>query len=65
MNITLNGKSVRTEASHILQVISEFNLPEKGIAVALNNKVIPSVKWSVTPINEGDSIVVITAAYGG
>lgn len=37
----------------------------KGIAVALNNQVVPRVQWTTTPLNDRDTILIITATQGG
>lgn len=37
----------------------------KGIAVALNNQVIPQAQWPTTPLNDRDTILIITATQGG
>lgn len=37
----------------------------KGIAVALNNRVIPQQSWADTPLHDQDVILIITAAQGG
>ena len=41
------------------------NLPDKGIAVALNNQVVNLAAWHETTLSENDKITVIKAFYGG
>lgn len=36
-----------------------------GVAVAINNNVIPKNEWSIKPLNEGDRILIIKASAGG
>ena len=36
-----------------------------GVAVALNNQVVPKQAWADTPLAEHDSILIITATQGG
>lgn len=36
-----------------------------GIAVALNEQVIPKSDWSSTPLKDQDSILIIIASQGG
>lgn len=38
---------------------------KKGIAVALNNRIIPQSDWADTLLKDQDSILIITAAQGG
>ena len=40
-------------------------VPAKGVAVALNNKVVRKSQWDETPLKQGDRILVITAVCGG
>jgi sulfur carrier protein len=37
----------------------------KGIAVALNQRVIPKSQWSETKLNNQDNILLLTATQGG
>jgi sulfur carrier protein len=39
--------------------------PGKGIAVALNNKVIPRTEWNKCLVNENDKLILIKATQGG
>jgi sulfur carrier protein len=50
-----------------LEALLAMELPgkKKGIAVALNNRIIPLSAWAETPINNNDSILIITATQGG
>lgn len=36
-----------------------------GIAVAVNNRVIPKEIWKDTILHEGDNLLLIGASYGG
>ncbi|GAB0155602.1 hypothetical protein CHRYSEOSP005_08630 [Chryseobacterium sp. Alg-005] len=38
---------------------------KKGIAVALNNRIVPQSEWAVTLLKDHDSILIITATQGG
>ena len=50
-----------------LEVFMQLEFPEKskGIAVALNNQVIPKSIWASTPLVHLDSILIISATQGG
>lgn len=67
MNITLNDASVSVfEGISIEGLLSEKQLLErKGIAVAVNQTVIPKENWSTHVIQENDQIIIITATQGG
>ena len=43
----------------------QLALPQQGVAVALNNRMIPRSQWAEQEIKEGDSLVIIKAACGG
>jgi sulfur carrier protein len=48
--------------------LSEFACPAeglKGIALAVNNEVIPKSKWEQFSLQNGDSILAISATQGG
>lgn len=38
---------------------------KKGIAVALNARVVPKEKWEHTILKENDMLLIIGASYGG
>ncbi|RKS96816.1 sulfur carrier protein ThiS [Chryseobacterium defluvii] len=38
---------------------------KKGIAIALNNRIIPRSDWATTILKDQDSILIITATQGG
>ena len=40
-------------------------LKKQGVAIAINNRMIPRSQWAVQEIKEGDSLVIIKAACGG
>lgn len=50
-----------------LEALIVMELPEKkkGIAVALNNRIIPQSFWAETILHNQDSILIITATQGG
>lgn len=37
----------------------------KGIAVAVNNRVVPRTQWASTALRDRDNILIITATQGG
>lgn len=50
-----------------LEALLAIEIPHKikGIAVALNNRIIPQSSWPETFLNDKDSILIITATQGG
>ena len=65
MKISVNNKPMETEATNLLLLAEELALPQRGVAMALNNRMIPRADWGTTPLAEGASIVIIQAACGG
>ena len=65
MNVTVNNKSVETGASTLKELALQLELPEKGVAVAISNKMVPRSEWENFAITEGVSIIVIRASCGG
>lgn len=65
MNVTVNNKPVETGASTLKELALQLELPEKGVAVAVSNKLVPRSEWENFAITEGVSIIVIRASCGG
>lgn len=65
MNIKVNNKPVETEASTLKELAEQLELPEKGVAVAVANKMVPRDEWDRYAIADGVSILVIRASCGG
>lgn len=65
MNVTVNNKTVETGASTLKELAIRLELPEKGVAVAVSNKMVPRSEWENFAITEGVSIIVIRASCGG
>lgn len=65
MKLKVNDKEVETGATHLSLFIQEQNLPTTGIAVAVNNRMVPRAEWDSFALNDGDSILIIKAVCGG
>ena len=65
MKLKVNDKEVETGATNLSQFSQEQNLPTSGIAVAVNQRMIPRAEWDSYALNEGDSILIIKAVCGG
>lgn len=65
MNINVNNKTITTDAANLSALARELSLPEKGVAVAIENKMVPRTLWEQTALEEGTSVVIIKAACGG
>jgi len=65
MEITVNNKKVITTAKNLEELALELDLPKKGVAIAVEKKMVPSAEWSTTSILDGVSIIIIKAVCGG
>ena len=66
MQITVNGH-VRSapETVSLPELVSQISDRDSGIAVAVNNEVVPRSAWGECTIRPGDRIDVVTAVQGG
>ena len=67
MEITINNQSKILAASITVQQLLHLEIPEKqkGIAVAINNKVVPKSEWETQIILQNDTVLIIKATQGG
>ena len=65
MTIQINNKATETKASNISELSTELGLPQKGVAIAVANTMVPREEWETTALEEGASVVIIKAAFGG
>ena len=66
MKVQVNNKEVEIDSvSTLTQLIMKLELPSQGIAVAINNKMIPRTEWEHFSLQENDNLVIIKAACGG
>ena len=66
--VYLNNNAISISENVALSEVIESKLPHNnaiGIAVALNEKVIPNSDWKTTSLNENDKILIIKATQGG
>ena len=65
MKIRVNNKEIETGASYLLQLSQQLELPQTGIAVAINNRMVPRTEWEHFVLNENDELIIIKAVCGG
>ncbi len=66
MQISLNGELVQLEAACTLEVllVAQDQL-KAGIAVALNQQVVPRSQWATISLKEHDDVDLFRAIAGG
>ncbi len=66
MKISVNNKETELlDGNTIAQLAIQLELPAQGVAVAVNNKMIPRKEWETYAIQKGDNLTIIKAACGG
>lgn len=68
MELTINHmRKIFNVLPDNLEALMAMELPgkKKGLAVALNNRIIPLSAWAETSLKDKDSILIITATQGG
>ena len=65
MKVSVNNKETETLAINLAQLVEELGLPLLGVAVAVNNRMVPRAEWDGHALFEGANIVIIKAACGG
>ena len=68
MELIINGE--KKDAGDIrtlegLMTEMGYNTASKGMAIAVNDTVIPKGRWKTTTLNTGDTIEIIHAVQGG
>lgn len=66
MQIVLNDKvKVIDDHSSVSLMLNQIQLEPKGIAIAINETVVPKQSWDQHLINENDKVLIIKATQGG
>ena len=65
VGVTVNGEDLVFESQlTIRDLLARLDLPEKGIAIAVDGAVYPRGRWD-EPVQRGWTIEVLTAVQGG
>lgn len=65
--VSINDKTYPLPSSqHLAELLAALNIEaEKGVAIAVNNQVVPKTQWAQFLINKNDKIILIKATQGG
>ena len=65
--ISINNKNYKIQEDSTVDAAINLveGLPKRGIAIAVNNEVVPSAQWSTKKLSDGDRLTIIKAFYGG
>ena len=67
MDITVNAQPYRMEEhANLIDVLEKAKIINRfGIAIAVNNTVVPKVEWEKFILKDKDNIIIINAISGG
>ena len=66
MNIHVNNKETElTQGNTVADLALQLDLPKQGVAIAVQNRMVPRSEWNEKVLQEGDNLVIIKAACGG
>ncbi len=68
ISITINGKAAQADDGSVLADVVQHAgivLDGDGIAIAVNDAVVPKRDWSTRRVHDGDVIEIIRAVQGG
>ena len=67
MELTINNQTKHFAESITIQALLDIEAPakQKGLAVAVNNSVIPKTDWDNYALSPTDQILIISATQGG
>lgn len=65
MQIQVNGEVQETAATTVAQLLREMQLPQQGIAVAVNEAVVRRHDHETHQLQPGDQVEIIRAVQGG
>jgi len=66
VNVLVNGKPTELDAGATVEaVLASLDLPDRGVAVAVDAEVVPRGEWPAHELNEGARVEVLRAIQGG
>lgn len=66
MHILLNDEHVECENGlHIAALLSQLDRDRPGIALAVNQQILPRAQWAQHTLQEGDALLLFQVIAGG
>ncbi len=65
MLLIVNGERRETKATRVDALLAELEYEGAHLAVAVNYDVVPRARWAETPLNDNDSVEILTPRQGG
>ena len=63
--LIINNAPYKTSAVTLAQLAEEQKLPPGGVAVAVDNKLVPRTEWASFALSNGQQITILKAFSGG
>ena len=67
VEIVVNGEPRQVAVANVRTLLSAlgYDATGRGLAVALNDEIVPRGEWETTPVAPGDRIEIVGAVQGG
>lgn len=65
MIVFVNNKKTDIQCATLAELAASQNLPEKGVAVAVDNEMIPRSQWETFRLEPSQRITILKAFCGG
>lgn len=65
MKLQINGQVQEFAITVLEELITALDKPEQGIAIAVNEQIIPRQQWASFTLSENDNISLFQAIAGG
>jgi sulfur carrier protein len=65
MRLVLNGESREVAATTVAGLLEELGMSGQAVAVEVNHRVVPRRQHADTPLNDGDTVELVTLVGGG
>ena len=66
MTIILNDNAITIDENfNVMQLLQKVKSPINGIAVAINNEIVPQNTWENVQLKPDDKLLIIQATQGG
>lgn len=66
MTVMVNGEERQLDGPLSVDgLVDAMGLERQGLAIAVNDEVVPRSTWAARPVEEGDRVEILTIAQGG
>jgi sulfur carrier protein len=67
MDISLNGAPHRFDGASLIDLLAAQAIDQSkpGVAVAINDAIVPRAEWALTTLNPGDTVEIVRPHSGG